>query len=132
LLVRELAHQFPALLAGDVARQPRGLGLQRVGLMLLVGGDAGVGGDPHRSSPSSSWSVMYGASSAARADRAAWRCSSVNGTSRAGLSPTGAARRPGRLFGGCVPALGRRGRPGSGWVVSMSVARWADGAISPL
>src|SRR5215472_6218877 len=46
-LIGELTGQLPALLAADVGAQPFVLSLKRIGLMLLVGRDAGVGGDAH-------------------------------------------------------------------------------------
>ncbi|MDA8288424.1 MAG: hypothetical protein M0014_08220 [Actinomycetota bacterium] len=49
-LVGELPDELPAVLAVDVLAKPIGLGAERERLVLLVGGDAGVGGDPHGSS----------------------------------------------------------------------------------
>src|SRR5215472_10575148 len=46
-LIGELTGQLPALLAADVGAQPFVLSLKRIGLILLVGRDAGVGGDAH-------------------------------------------------------------------------------------
>jgi len=47
-LVGEAAGDFPALLAFRVVAEPVGLRFERVGLVVFVGGDAGVGGDPHQ------------------------------------------------------------------------------------
>lgn len=47
LLIGVFAGERPAVLAGDIGGEAFGLGFQRVGLVGFVGGDAGVGGDPH-------------------------------------------------------------------------------------
>ena len=45
-LVGEAARDLPAVLAFRVVGEPVGLGFEGVGLVVFVGGDAGVGGDP--------------------------------------------------------------------------------------
>ncbi|HVA59691.1 MAG TPA: hypothetical protein VNG13_04030 [Mycobacteriales bacterium] len=50
-LVDEAVADDVAGLGGDEGVQSAGLGFQRVGLVDLVGGDPGQGGDPHRPGP---------------------------------------------------------------------------------
>ena len=54
-LVAEAPGELPVGLALHVRRQPLGLGLQGVGLVVLVGRDPGVGGDSHGRAPLGWW-----------------------------------------------------------------------------